>query len=441
MRGFLDSRAGHTAQWLAGAALVVGIALAVGMLLPTSPGYAIIVALLVLALGVASVEPATLPLLTMPMLLWVGRIGSGELDLSVSDAVLFVATLGALVFAPRPFSQPVRTILWLSALYQFATLFTVIRNPYTANAVEWVHAWMLVSGGLLVGWTIGRSGKASTGLTLFLLAALGIAGVTITQGLIAYAGGDFSAVYPTWPFEMHKNFAGTVLAFAAVTAYTHPSWMGWTRKWALAAFWVFSIGILFTQSRQAIISLGVALVVVAFRSGQHRKRSRLIVLAVVPALALVATLVRDQVAEGNQFNSVFQRITWFEESIAFWSESPWLGHGLRFWYQEGGLDFQPPNAEIEVLTSAGVVGLVAFLILIGGTLAVLWRVDPVYGTLGVVAVLTRVVQGQLDLFWVAVQVPLPYAIAGICLGALALAREESALDSMAHELPVAAGAR
>lgn len=439
MRALLETRAGHTAQRVAGAALVVVLALAVGLLLPNSPGYAVIVALLVLALGVASVEPVTLPLLTMPLLLWVGRIGSGGLDLSVSDAVLFFGTLGALVFAPRPLSRPVRTILWLSALYQFATLFTVIRNPYLANYIEWVHAWMLVSGALLVGWTIGRTGRARAGLTYFLAAALVIAGSTITEGAIAYASGNFAAVYPSWPFDMHKNFAGTVLAFAAVIAYTQPAWMGWTRRWALAAFWVFSVGILFTQSRQALISLGVALVVVAFRSGQHRKRSRLIVLAVVPALALVATLVRDQVAEGNQFNSVFQRITWFEESIAFWRESPWLGHGLRFWYREDVLlEFQPPNAEIEVLTAAGVVGLLAFLVLIIGTLVVLWGVDPAYGTLAFVVMLTRVVQGQFDLFWVAVQVPVPFAIAGICLGAAAWSHEREDLADLRGELPAAA---
>jgi hypothetical protein len=32
-------------------------------------------------------------------------------------------------------------------------------------------------------------------------------------------------------------------------------------------------------------------------------------------------------------------------------------------------------------------------------------------------VLSRIVQGQLDLFWVAVQTSIPFLIVGICLGA------------------------
>ncbi|HEY0118855.1 MAG TPA: hypothetical protein VGC04_08760, partial [Cellulomonas sp.] len=42
------------------------------------------------------------------------------------------------------------------------------------------------------------------------------------------------------------------------------------------------------------------------------------------------------------------------------------------------------------------------------------------------------VQGQFDLFWVAVAVSVPYLIAGICLGAAALADEKDA-KSEKHE--------
>ena len=44
-----------------------------------------------------------------------------------------------------------------------------------------------------------------------------------------------------------------------------------------------------------------------------------------------------------------------------------------------------------------------------GTIVVLWKLPPVYGTLGAAIVLSRMIQGQFDLFWTAVQVsdPLP----------------------------------
>ena len=52
-----------------------------------------------------------------------------------------------------------------------------------------------------------------------------------------------------------------------------------------------------------------------------------------------------------------------------------------------------------------------------GSLVVLWRMDPRYGLLSFVVILSRLVQGQLDLFWVAVQTSVPFLIVGICLGA------------------------
>ena len=57
--------------------------------------------------------------------------------------------------------------------------------------------------------------------------------------------------------------------------------------------------------------------------------------------------------------------------------------------------FQPPNAELEVLTTAGVVGLLGFLALMVGTLITLSKLDPSYGTLAVAIVLNRFVAGPV----------------------------------------------
>lgn len=424
----LDTRLGRILQWTVGAVLLAALALAVGRVMPTNPGFGVVAALLVLGLGLAAHEPAAIPLLAMPPLLVVYRVGAGGFNLSVSDVILFGATLVALVFTVRPFSPPLRTLLWLSALYQFATLFTVVTNPYLANAVEWVHTWMLVSGALIVGWTIGRAGFARLGLTLILLTASALAILTIVHGALQYAQQDFSPVYLSWPYGMHKNFVGTILGFGAAAAYARPTWMGWSRGCSLVAFWLMATALLLTQSRQGIVALGVAVFFVALRGdASPRKRSKLIVLFVVPALVLVGTLVKDQVESGNEFNSVFQRLDWFEETLGFWRESPWVGHGLRYWYQPDTPGFQPPNAELEVLASAGVIGLAAFLILMGGALVVLWRLNPVFGTLAFAMLLSRLVQSQLDLFWVAAQVSVPFVIVGIALGAEAANRENARL--------------
>ena len=77
--------------------------------------------------------------------------------------------------------------------------------------------------------------------------------------------------------------------------------------------------------------------------------------------------------------------------------------------------FQPPNAEIEVLTTAGVVGLLGFRAHVVVP-RVAWRLDPAYGTLAVAVLVSRLVQGQFDLFWAASQGSLPFMIVGVCLG-------------------------
>jgi polysaccharide biosynthesis protein PslJ len=412
-------------MWLAVATLAVVavvLVLATGGLSVTRPLYALVLAVVVLAFGLTLMDSAIVPLAMLLPLLVVLRLSVGGADLSVSDFALFVAFWPAVVFAPRPYSEALRSLLWLTVVYQAATFLTVVANPYAANAVEWVHAWFLTGGALVVGWSIGRGGHARVGLTLLLLGALVIAVSTIVQGLVQYAGGDFAAVYPSFPFAMHKNFAGCVLGIAAITAYTRPVWVGWSRAFALSAFWVCAAGIVLTQSRQALVALGVGLVVVSLRTDPDRRRSKLILLAVAPALGAVAVLVKNQVETGNEFNSVSQRLNWFADSVKVWEHNYLFGVGLRWWYTDRfPVQFQPPNAEAEVLSSAGLVGLVAFLVLMLGALRVLWRVDAAYGVLASVVVLSRLVQGQLDLFWVGIQVSVPFVIAGVCLGAKALA--------------------
>lgn len=93
------------------------------------------------------------------------------------------------------------------------------------------------------------------------------------------------------------------------------------------------------------------------------------------------------------------------------------GVGLRWYYTPRfPVTFQPPNADIEMLTSVGLVALAAFLILTVGILVVLWKVPQPWGTLAFAALLTRFVQGQLDIFWLGAQGTIPWLIAGTALG-------------------------
>jgi O-antigen ligase len=124
------------------------------------------------------------------------------------------------------------------------------------------------------------------------------------------------------------------------------------------------------------------------------------------------------------------------EVYAYWKHSPIFGHGLRFWYVDPVLPYQPPQGELEVIAESGIAGLVAFVVMWVGILIVLWRMDPLYGALAVTAVASRLVQGQFDLFWVSSQVSIPFIIAGICIGAKALADANAASARRATGLDV-----
>lgn len=410
-------------QLTAGLGLALS-ALIVGYVVPGQPLLAVGVSVGVLAMGLSAINRAFIPLLVLPLLFIVGRIGSSGVDVSISDVALAFATLPAVALS-RALSPAMRSFLWLIALYLFATLFTVVANPYLANVIEWVHAAVLLGGALFVGWSVGREGFGAKALSVMLATASAISLLVIISGVTGMMKGSFEPVSLEWPFGMHKNFIGTTLGIMAVVAYVRPAWMGWSTSLGTAVFGWLAIGVAFSQSRQAIIALGIALIVLVLRTHTRRRRSKLIVFAVIPAFLYVLGVVREQAGSDNEFNSYFQRISWFSDSIEVWQTSPVFGVGLRWWYTDTfDYRFQPPNAELEVLTSAGIVGLAAFLILIAGSIIILWRLPSEYGTLAALVVLSRFVQGQFDLFWTAVQVSLPFVIVGICLGELARVRGE-----------------
>ncbi len=404
-------------------ALVVGL---LGLLLYVGRGLAhdsqlpLLVAGIILFVGLVVADPPLVPLVSLPFLLMTARLSFGDIDLTVSDALLGVALLPSFLVLVGGVSRPMRHVMWLGVLYQVATLFTVVRNPYVANVVEWFHAGTLVLGAVVIGWALGRRGHGGRSLTAIAVTTIVLAVITLAQAVLQYQDGDFGPVEMSWPYQVQKNAIGTVFALVGVILYVRPAWAGWRRGWALLGFWIIVAALMTTQSRQAIIALAVAVTLLVLRRTTSRRRSKAILLAIVPALALVSVMVQDQVRSGNQFNSFFQRLTWFEDSIAIWATDPWFGVGLRWWYTDRFPEaFQPPNALIDTMTAAGIIGLVAFLILLVGTWLVARRLDPAYGVVAELVLLARFIQSQFDLFWVAVQVSLPFLVLGLCLGAAA----------------------
>ncbi len=388
-----------------------------------------------IVLGLTMLDPVAVPTLAVPALLVVVRVGGSGTNLSISDLALAMAFVPAVLLCHRPLSRPFATIVGLNAGYQFVTLLTLVANPYLANLVEWFHAWLLVSGALFVGWAIGAAGRGPVAVKLLMVGFTVIAVGTLATAAASYARGQFGPVYPAWPYPMHKNFAGTVLALGAVLVYLHPAWFGWrTRRsgWLLALLLVATA---VTQSRQALLGLVVVFFLVVLWPRVDRRRSRVMLVIGAGALGVVGVMVQDQLQSGNRFNSTNQRLDWFGDAIDVWLTDPWLGVGLRWWYTDRfSIAVQPPNVELEVLTSVGVLGLIAFLALFGGAVVVLRRLDPAFGLMPAMVLIARFSQAQFDLFWTAVLGSLPWLIVGLALGEHARAEAAAASHERTREL-------
>jgi len=413
------------------AVLVVGVV--IGLMsggIADSSDYAVLAALAVLAVGVSIAAPQLMIALALPATLLMARVGG---VLSVSDFVLALATLLSFTVIRGRDLLPMRALLWAGVAYIVASLPTVVLNPYSANAVEWMHEVVLILGSMVVGFTVGRSGTAALSAGIYVLACVGIGVAASVAGAVMIATeGSFGPVYLP---ELHKNTIGGALAVAIVLLYARPAWFRWRPLVALGAMAVCAVGIAASGSRQGMIGAVIGLLVVALRPHPDTGRVRALPwIAAIPVAVAVFTLVDDQLAEDNQFNSAYQRLDWYAQTIDIWLHSPAFGVGLRWWYTGEYAAFQPPNAELEVLSSVGVVGLVGFLVMFLVAVVALWRIDPRYGTVGVAVIATRFTQGQFDLYWVAGQASLLWIVAGICYGALAR-RDASA---SAGELPLLA---
>ena len=358
-------------------------------------------------------DPTIIPLLSMPVLLVVVRVGAGGVDLSVSDVVLFVAFWPAVVLGERPYSPAdARRCSGSRPSTRRATLFTVVANPYTANVIEWFHAWFLTGGALIVGWALGRAGRGAAALTP------AAAGVVRDRRGYGGAGGcppgaALEPVYPELPFSMHKNFAGTVLASRPSSPTStrrgcggHAGWPSPPSCSVPAACSSPSRGrpSSGSPSRSPSSCCG-GRDPAPLQAARPRRRGRARfrrhgrprpgrlrqpVQLGVPADQLVAGLHRH-LAERPDLRRgtavvVHRPVPRPSSSrrTPSWRSSP-----------------RPGSSGCWRSSSLAV-----------GTLVVLWRLDPVYGTLGTAVVLSRFVQGQFDLFWTAVQVSVPFVIAG-----------------------------
>lgn len=392
-------------------AMAIGIlGVAAGILSAWQPDLAMPFALIVVLVAVAAIDLSLIPVLAVPATMIMNRVG----PMSISDFALGAASVVALLLLRGRGAITLQPLIWAGTAYLALTAPQLLLNSYAANAIEWGHQVALVLGSMIVGFVVGREGHARFALSVYALISAGIA----LAAIVSSVGNGFGPVYLGM---LHKNSIGGILMVAAIIVFANPPWLGWKQHWAYTVFAICGVGMLAAQSRQALIGLLVAVIVIGVRPRFHNgKRSRWIWFLLIPVAYFVYSEVAEQLSTDDAFNSSAQRLVWYADSIDVWLISPIFGVGHRWWVtgHTGYSGFQPPNAELEVLTTVGAIGLIGFLAMFAAATWLLWRLNPVYGTLALAIVIGRFVQTQFDLYWVAGQSSILWIIAGICYGVM-----------------------
>lgn len=402
---------------LIGTVLALLAGLAVGFLSGNALELALPAAGLLIMGALALSEPRLLPVLAVPGVLIMARV-LGDL-VSASDFIL-AAALGVTLLLIRPSPTPaLRAMLWGGTVYLAMSIPTLLINPYPENFIEWGHEVVLVLGSLLVGFAVGREGAAPIALWLMTAGCAFIAGWTIVVAIQQYSElGQFTDVYLP---GLHKNLIGGALATGAIIAIAHPRWMRGRRWVSLVLGVVMIVAILMSQSRQGLAAVVAGLGVLAFIArDRHRWLKAMVPIALVATVVALYASVQDQLSGAEAHNSATIRLEIFDAAIAIWQSAPLFGVGMRWWYTgEFPGAFQPPSVWLEVGTTVGWFGLIGFVLMFVIALLALNRLPREYSAVAIAVIVTRLVQAQFDLYWVAGQGAALWLVAGIAVGVAA----------------------
>jgi hypothetical protein len=387
----------------------------------------LVLASVVFGIGIYACAPSISVAIALPasfLVLHIGGSGGGN-NLSVSDAILFIATLCALPLMHLRGAVNLKRWMVLVAIYQATTLLSVVNSPNRFDAVEWFHQILMVVGAALVGWVMVERSRVRIGFRGYLL----ISSVLSVWAMVLWIAHSLHPIAGL-PYGLQKNTLGDLIVIAILAVHLAPTWIGFTDRWMGVLRYVCIAGVIATGSRQAMIGLVVAVFVVTLRDrrlldrGAKSRKSVLMLLALALIAAVVYTGLSDEIASHSHLNSLAVRSASYAQTLKIWHTSPLFGVGERYWYN-GHFpgSFQPPNAEIGMLATGGMVGLAGFLVLVVGTLWMLWRLPSALGSLALAVMVAHVVEGQFDIFWVTATGSVPWIIMGMTF---ALARQSDA---------------
>jgi hypothetical protein len=297
-------------------------------------------------------------------------------------------------------------IVW----YQAVLILVVVAHPFHGDVIEWFHRFSYLAGSALVGWVIGWNGRARQAFRLFLWGAAILAMVAVEHSIALH-------FQPAQWGAYQKNAVGAVMWVAVVIAQLNPSWARIPKVEVRVIEGICLVGLLASQSRQSAILLVLALGAAMLLNSEVRARSKMVIFITLPAVVLVYYSFALAFRNNPPFNSVAIRFGQIGAAIHVWHQSPWLGLGMRFYNLPQYITVTaPPNSLIDNLASTGIIGSIAFLVMVVITMGAMGGLPRAYGTLGLVVLLSHYVDGLFDTFWIGALSITPFIVAGISLG-------------------------
>jgi polysaccharide biosynthesis protein PslJ len=397
---------------------VVLVAVLIGVAANGSERLALALGGILLVFGIFVADPIMLAVIVLPGSLLLQRVGGASTNLSVADLLVFMGAVVCLVhvhWREAPFlRQFFKGILW----YQAVMILVVVANPNRYDIVEWFHRLSYLGGSVLVGWTIASFGRSRQAFRLFLWGSVVVAVISVEQALSTH-------FQPAQWGGYQKNSIGAVMWVAVVVAQLNPPWTGIGRTEARVAKYLCFLGLLASQSRQAVVALILAIAVATFLNPDVRRRSKLMLLGCIPLVVALYYSFSLAARNNPKFNSVSIRVDQINAAVHVWHLSPMLGEGMRFYNLPQFLYVTaPPNVLIDNLASTGIVGSLAFFYLVFVTMRTMGRLPRTIGTLGLVILLGHYVDGLFDIFWIGGNMIPPLVIVGMSLGVADVDRRE-----------------
>ena len=407
------------ASALTSAVALAGVT-ALGILTVLHRSYGLAAGALVALAGIIYADPLLVPVAAFPATLLIQRAGGGAgAGLALCDLAVVAAAAVAITKIRWDAAPTLRRALVPVAVFEAVMLLTVMANPNKHDALEWAHRIEMLGGTLLVGWVVAASGRAKQAISALLVASMVLALLTLEHALTLHFKPAQFGLY-------QKNFIGATMWMAFVLAHLNPSWIAVPRRLARATKYLCGLALLASQSKQGIIALIVVLVYTTARHPSIRRRSKLLLAAIVPLALGGYFIITREVSnlKVNRFNSIGVRVdVSFPADFRVWATSPIFGHGMRWFYlpqfsgsQYGFQYIQPPNIFVETLVAGGILGIIALVLLLGGSTRVLLSMPAAISTIALVLVLGRVVEAMFDIYWTSGGFLLPWLVAGLAVG-------------------------